>query len=506
MEWWLTLCLIALSTLLALWFSGCRSKSMKHLPPPGPWTLPVIGSLHHILSAFPHRALTDLGRRHGPVMLLKLGEVPLVVISSAEAVAQVFKANDVALSNHSSSRLQDIVGFGGKGILFAPYGEHWRQMRKVCITELLSTKQVKRMEGIRAEEVGNLIRSINTATAAGATVNVSEMVSVLSNDIVTRAVFGGKFARQEEYLHEIGKLMDLIGGFCLVDLFPSSWLVQWFSTAERRTKRSCDLIQSIIADIFEKRKAARASRHGAYSDDEEMLNVLLRLLEEDSLAYPLTTEIIVTVMFDMFGGATETTATTLVWAMSELIRHPNVLAKAHLEVREVLGEGRAIIGNSDLAELHYLRMVIKEVLRLHAPGPLIPRRTRENCNIMGYDVPKDTNVFINVFATHRDSQYWDNPEEFNPERFVNKNIDYNGTYFEFTPFGGGRRKCPGVGFALSILEITLANFLYHFNWTLPGGASSVSLDMSEKFGVTVRKRSDLWLKAIPHVCSKATHI
>ncbi|KAF6998467.1 hypothetical protein CFC21_014585 [Triticum aestivum] len=505
MEGWITLCLIVLSTLVALWFSGCSRRSKKNRPP-GPWTLPVIGNLHQILRALPHRALTDLGRRHGPVMLLKLGEIPTVVVSSAEVVAQVFKANDIALSNHSTSRLQDIVGFGGKGIHFALYGDHWRQMRKVCITELLTSKQVKRMEGVRAEEVGNLLRSINIAIAAGATINISDKVVALSNHVVTRAVFGGKVARQEEYLDEIDKLMDLIGGFCLVDLFPSSRLVQWFSTAERRTKTICDHIHNIITDILEERKVARASGNDGSSNNDDMLDVLLRLLEEDSLAYPLTTEIIVTILFDMFGGATETTGTTLVWAMSELVRHPNVMANAQLEVRDLLGEGRAIIGNSDLAELHYLPMVIKEVLRLHPPGPLIPRRTREDCNIMGYDIPKDTNIFINTFATSRDPQYWDSPEVFNPERFANKNIDYNGTCFEFTPFGGGRRKCPGVGFASSILEITLANFLYHFDWTLPGGASSASLDMSEKFGVTVRKRSDLWLKAIPHARSKATHI
>jgi cytochrome P450 len=148
-------------------------------------------------------------------------------------------------------------------------------------------------------------------------------------------------------------------------------------------------------------------------------------------------------------------------------------------------------------------MVIKEALRLHAPGPLLPRKSREDCTIMGYDIPKDTNIYINVFAISRDPHYWDNPEEFNPERFANNNVNYNGTYFEFIPFGGGRRRCPGITFSASLLEIALANFLYHFDWMLPDGTNPVSLDMSEKFGFTVRRSSDLQLRAIPHVCSKA---
>ncbi|VAH48860.1 unnamed protein product [Triticum turgidum subsp. durum] len=294
------------------------------------------------------------------------------------------------------------------------------------------------------------------------------------------------------------QIMDLLGGFCLVDLFPSSRLVRGLSNGERRIKRIRDLIEHIITEILDERKAARAAGHGACStDDEDLLDVLLRLQEEDS-AYPLTTEIIVTVLLDMFAAASETTGTALEWAMSELVSHPEVMAKAQLEVREVLGQGRAIISNSDLAELHYMQMVIKEVLRLHPPAALLPRKTREDCKIMGYDILKDTNIYINVFAISRDPQYWSNPKEFNPERFENNNVDYNGTSFEFTPFGGGRRQCPGIAFASSVLEITLVNFLYHFDWMLPDNANSLSLDMSEKFGFTVRRRTDLLLKAIPH--------
>jgi cytochrome P450 len=205
----------------------------------------------------------------------------------------------------------------------------------------------------------------------------------------------------------------------------------------------------------------------------------------------------------MFGAATDTTSTTLEWAMSELVSHPEAMAKAQLEVREVLGPNRAIIASSDLAELHYMQMVIKETLRLHPPAPLLNRNTNEDCKIMGYDILKGTNIIINIFAISRDPQYWNNPGEFIPGRFVNNNVDYNGACFEFTPFGCGRRRCPGITFASSILEIVLANFLYHFDWMLSDEVTSASVDMPEKFGLIVRRSTDLQLKAIPHVCSKA---
>ncbi|KAM0910782.1 hypothetical protein ACQ4PT_013915 [Festuca glaucescens] len=484
MEGWLSLCFIALSTLLLFRFLKLFSKPGKQLPP-GPWTLPVIGSLHHVISSLPHRRMMELSRQHGPLLHLMLGEVPTVVVSSAEAASLVMKTNDLVFANRPRGPTQDIVGCGGQGIIFGPYGDRWRQMRKICVVELLSSKQVRRMENIKATEVGNLLRSIARRGPSSPAVNLTAKMAALSNDVVARAIFGGK-------------------RFSLADLFPSSRLVRWLSNGERHLRRSYGVIQRITTDIIEARREARASNCRASSaDDEDLVDVLLRLQEEDSLAFPLTTEIICVVILDIFGAATDTTATTLVWAMSELLRNPIILAKVQSDVRNVLGRGRSVITSADLSELSYLRMVIKEVLRLHPPGPfLIPRETREDCEMMGYAIPKGTNIFVNVFAISRDSKNWDNPEVFNPERFDKSNIDYYGTNFEFTPFGAGRRQCPGILFGASTLEITLANMLYHFDWVLPDGSSTPSLDMSEKFGVTVSRKYDLELIATPNPYSK----
>nr|BAK07691.1 predicted protein [Hordeum vulgare subsp. vulgare] len=500
MEEWLTFSLIALSTLLSLGLFKL-SGGKKQALPPGPWRLPIIGSLHHVVSILPHRTMTELCRRHGPMMYLQLGEIPTVVLSSKEAVGQMMKASDLQFTKRRITAMQDIVGFGGKGITFAPYGDHWRQMRKVCVTELLSSKQVRRMESVRAEEMGSLLRSMTAS--AGATVNFSQKVAALSNDVVARAVFGGKFSQQEDFIHASDRIMDLLGGFFLVDLFPSSRLVRWLSSEERRIQSSRDLMHRIITDVIDERKAVRAASNGG-TCDEGLLDVLLTRQEEDSLESPLTTDMITTVLFDMFGAGTDTTSTTLEWAMSELVNHGEAMAKAQLEVREVLGPDRAIIVSNDLAELHYMRMVIKETFRLHPPAPLLNRTNEVDCKIMGYDMLKGTNIYINAFAISQDPQYWNNPGVFNPERFENNNMDYNGTCFEFTPFGFGRRLCPGITFASSVLEMALANFLYHFDWVLPDGATSV--DMSEKFGLIVRRSSDLHLRVIPHLCSNAMEI
>jgi cytochrome P450 len=204
------------------------------------------------------------------------------------------------------------------------------------------------------------------------------------------------------------------------------------------------------------------------------------------------------VLQDIFSAGSETSSTVLVWAMSELVKNPRVMHKAQSEVRETF-QGQDKITESDLVRLRYVQLVIKETLRLHAPVPLLlPRECRESCQIMGYDVPKGTKVFVNAWAIARDRRLWRDGEEFRPERFEGSSIDFRGNDFEFTPFGAGRRICPGITLGLANLELALASLLYHFDWDLPDGAKLEELDMAEAFGMTLKKKSMLWLKAKPY--------
>ena len=177
------------------------------------------------------------------------------------------------------------------------------------------------------------------------------------------------------------------------------------------------------------------------------------------------------------------------------------MVRVKLEVRQRLGENRrgSAITSADIADLHYLRMVVKETLRLHPPGPMIHRASREDCQVMGYTIPKGTAVTINAFAVGRDPAHWgQDAEEFRPERFKEMNAEYGwqGPKMEFIPFGAGRRQCPGTLLATTTIELVLANLLYYFDWAVPGGAAPETLDMSEVFGIIVRTRSSLCLRAV----------
>jgi cytochrome P450 len=196
---------------------------------------------------------------------------------------------------------------------------------------------------------------------------------------------------------------------------------------------------------------------------------------------------------DVFAAGTDTSATTIGWIMSELMKNPRVREKAQAELRQAF-KGKEPISETDLEELTYLKLVVKETLRLHPPSPLlVPRECTELTIIDGYEIPKKTMVLINAWAIGRDPQYWNDAESFIPERFEGNLIDFKGSNFEYIPFGAGRRMCPGMTFGLASVMFPVALLLYHFNWELPNKMKFEDLDMIEDFGLTVGRKNELCL-------------
>ena len=198
-------------------------------------------------------------------------------------------------------------------------------------------------------------------------------------------------------------------------------------------------------------------------------------------------------------GGTDTTTTMVEWTMAELLKHPETMRKVQQELTQVVGLSN-IVEESHLSQLTYLDAAIRETFRLHPALPLlVPRRPSITTTIGGYKVPKDTKVFINVWAIQRDPVIWEYPLEFRPERFLCDNnykgnkFDYSGNNFNFLPFGSGRRICAGIPLAERTLNYVLASFLHSFEWKLP--QDEVELEMSDKFGIVVKKLEPL--SAIP---------
>ncbi|CAM0885423.1 unnamed protein product [Alopecurus aequalis] len=458
--------------------------------PPGPWKLPIIGSLHHLLGQLPHRALRELARRHGPVMLLQLGELPTLVISTPEAAREVMKTHDLTFSARPLTAVIRVLSNDGRDIAFAPYGEHWRQLRKIAVTELLTTSRVLTFRSIRQEEVMSMMHEVGSAAAATGEVEMRDRITALIANSTFRAVMGDRCKQRDLFLRGVEEVIALATGFNAADMWPSwSWIAGRLSNDMRRAEEVANTLFKMFGGIIEEH--LERMKDGE-RESLDLVDVLLKIHKEGGVDLVS----IKSVVFDVFIAGSETTATALEWALSELIKHPAAMKKATAEVRKAFAATGKVLEERISAELPYLHLVIRETFRLHPPLPLLlPRICRESCKVLGFDVPKGTQVIVNAWALSRDEKHWpEATEEFWPERFEEgtpaATVDFRGTDYEFLPFGAGRRMCPGISFGLASLELPLASLLFHFDWESAEVSDPTELDMTEAYGVTARRKNN----------------
>ncbi|KAK6138546.1 hypothetical protein DH2020_027713 [Rehmannia glutinosa] len=195
-------------------------------------------------------------------------------------------------------------------------------------------------------------------------------------------------------------------------------------------------------------------------------------------------------------GTIDTSSSTIIWALTALVKKPSAMKKVQQEIRSsLIGKKRSVV-EDDIEKFPYLKAIIKETMRLYPPNPLsVPRETTDRCIVDGYEIQPKTIVFMNTWAVGRDPNYWENPNEFMPERFLNRNIDFKGQDFGLLPFGSGRRSCPGLSLGVAVVEMALANLLYSFDWELPHGMSEEDIDTQGTQGLTMQKKNPLCLMA-----------
>ncbi|MFS7989186.1 putative oxidoreductase [Helianthus anomalus] len=479
-------------------FKSLNSPNSNKNLPPQPWKLPLVGHIHHLLGAQPHEALRNIARKLGPIVHLQLGQVSAIIISSPTLAKEIMKNHDLSFANRAKVFTVEMVTYDYKDIAFTSYGEYWRQMRKICVLELLSARKVQSFRSIREQESWDLVDSIGTQSSK--TINLSVKLSTMINTIVTRLSVGSRCKDQAVLIDLIQQTVESSGGFDVSDLFPSIKILPLIAGSRKKRLNIHNKMDVILEDIILEHRERRVDRASDHANEEDLVDVLLRLKDEGGLEFPLSFENIKAVIVNMFVAGSDTSFVTIEWAMSELMKNPRVMKKVQDELRHVL-KGKTKIQESDIEELDYLKLVVKETLRLHPPLPfLIPRECRESCEIGGFCIPVKTKVLINTWMIGRDPDYWIDPESFIPERFSESavNINLMGTNFEYLPFGAGRRMCPAMLLGLANVELPLAMLLYHFDWELPNGQTYEKLDMSESSGATLKRKNNLLLVSHPY--------
>lgn len=422
-----------------------------------------------------------------------------MVVSSAELAKLVTRIHDANFASRPELMVGKYLYYDSSDIGLAPYGGYWRQARKIATLELFTAKRVQSFRAIREEEVTNFVKSIASEAKLGSLVNLSERAFGLINEIMSRIVFSKRGEEQEAFRALTTKMSKVGSGFAIADLYPSIKFLQSIGGMKKTLKEMVEESNRILDPIILEHKLILEQ---GKVDLEDLVDVLLKFHKDDKhnddLSFSLTTNNIKAIILEIFGAGSETSSSTMIWVMAELIKNPNAMEKVQNEVREVY-QGKGTVDETSLEELKYLKMVIKETFRLHPPAPLlVPRETIEHSKIHGYDLPPKTRVLVNVRAIGRDPKCWLQPNTFMPERFEGSPIDYKGNHFELLPFGAGRRMCPGLALGTANIELPLAMLLYHFDWKLPNGSKPEDLDMDDLFGIAVRRKNDLRVIPIPY--------
>ncbi|CAO2840540.1 unnamed protein product [Amaranthus hypochondriacus] len=462
--------------------------------PPSPPKLPIIGNLHQ-LGSLPHRSLHSLSQLYGDLMLLHLGSRPTLVVSSPDMAQQIMKTHDKVFSNRPKSHISSRIFYDGKDIAFSSYGEYWRRIRSVCVLQLLSNKKVQSFRTLREQEASLIVEKI--MKCSNSLVNLREIVILYTNDVICRASLGRKFSGGDDEGSKFKKLLNdtmrLIGYFSFEDMIP--WL-GWIDRimglkgeVEDVAQGLDEIIGKVVIEYQNKlgyKNNTLGKKDGKRENIDNFVEILLQFQKENN---DIPVESIKAIILDMFAAGTDTTQTLIEWTIIELIRLPRAMKQVKEEIRKVVGGDNNNICEEHLEKLTYLKAVVKESLRLHPPAPLLVfHESSEDVKLNGFDVAAGTQVIINAWAIHRDPSFWEDPEEFRPERFLNNPCDFTGQYFHYIPFGAGRRICPGISFGLMTIELLIANLIYEFDWKFPSGIEAEKLDMTEAAGLTVGMR------------------
>ncbi|KAK4365799.1 hypothetical protein RND71_013679 [Anisodus tanguticus] len=466
-------------------------KSSRKLPP-GPTGLPIIGSLLQ-LGPRPNRSLDELAKVHGPLMTLQLGSVTTVIASSPETAKEILQKHD---KTFSARTVPDAVASQPNReatMAWVPPDNMWRNKRKICNTQLFTNQRLDSLQELRHQKAEHLVNHIKKSHN-GSAVDVGRVAFATTLNLMSRTIFSidivdPEFEKAQEFKDMVWRIMEDSGKPNLSDHFP---VLRWLDLQgmKRRIRPAYLRLHEIFEQLIEERVQSRAA---GMKKKEDFLDVLLDQCEDDGSGFDSKT--IKPLILDLFIAGSDTSAATTEWAMAELLQNPQELNKVRQEIIEQIGTERPV-KEPDIDKLPYLRAVVKETLRLHPAAPLLlPRKALNDTEMFGYTVPKNSQVFVNVWSIGRDPKSWGKPLEFLPERFIKYSVDHKGRDFEYLPFGAGRRICPGMPLATRMVNLMLASIIQPFDWKLPKGMAPENLDMEEQYGLTLRKA--IPLVAIP---------
>ncbi|XP_056862359.1 cytochrome P450 705A22-like [Raphanus sativus] len=415
-------------------------EGCAHLPPSPP-SLPIIGHLHLLISLLLHKSLQKLSTKYGPIIYLRVLNVPIVLVSSASVVHEIFRAQDMNVSTRSLPTNEGSLFFGSYGFVTAPYGDYWKSIKKLITTKLLGPQALERSRGVRAVEVNRFYLNLADKARKKESVEIGEEAMKLITNSMCKMLVGKSDHQVEKVRCLVSETELLSKKFFLAAILRKPLARLGISLFKKDlasiSRRYEEVLEKILVEYEEEE----------HNQSSEVLDLLLEACQESKI----TRNHIKALFVDLFIAGTDTSTNTIQWTMAEIFNNPKILERLREEIDSVIENNNTtrLIQETDLPNLPYLQAVVKEGLRLHPPAPLVLRSFQEGCKVRGFDVLEKTTLIVNCYAVMRDPDIWEYPEEFKPERFLpSSSGSFQEEVLKYVPFGGGRRGCPGSNLAL----------------------------------------------------------
>ncbi|XP_020225317.1 cytochrome P450 78A5 [Cajanus cajan] len=468
---------------------------------PGPSGYPVVGLVPAFTGPLTHRVLAKLAQAFDAkhLMAFSVGFTRFIISSHPDTAKEILNSPSFADRPVKESAYELLFH---RAMGFAPYGEYWRNLRRISATHMFSPRRIAASGVFRARVGAQMVRDITGLMGKHGEVEVRKVLHFGSLNNVMMSVFGRSYVFGEggdgcELEELVSEGYDLLGVFNWSDHFPLLGRLD-LQGVRKRCRNLVDRVNVFVGKIILEHRLKRAAKGENKVRDVEsfgdFVDVLLEMEKESKLQH----SDMVAILWEMIFRGTDTVAILLEWILARMVLHPEIQAKAGAEIDSIVGCGRNV-SDDDLPNLPYVRGIVKEALRMHPPGPLLSwaRLSIHDTHIGNHFVPAGTTAMVNMWAITHDQEVWSEPEVFKPERFVDVPINIMGSDLRLAPFGSGRRVCPGKAMGLATVELWLAMLLHNFEWMPPD--SSAVVDLSECLKLSMEMKRPLLTKPIPRL-------
>ncbi|XP_044154364.1 cytochrome P450 2C55-like [Bufo gargarizans] len=452
-----------LTVLLYLFISAWRKR--QHLPPgPTPW--PIIGNLHQIDKSAPYNTFTELGKKYGSVYTLYTGWKPTVVLYGYDTLKEALLGQADDFSGRAIVPVFERVA-RKKGLVFSN-GQHWFHQRRFSLTTLRNFGMGKKsIEERVVEETMVLVELFKARN--GKPFNPGPELTAAVSNVICSIVFGDRFDTQDktfQTLHTmISENLTFLGrrGFQLYNAYPD--ILKWLPGEHNKIFQNAKMLQTFLRGLIENHVLTRDA-----NCPRDFVDCFLSKIDEEANnpSSHFTMESLTMTTFNLFIAGTGTTSSTIRWAIKLMLENPEIHKKVQAEIDNVLGSEKWP-SLEHRVSLPYTNAVIYEVQRYASIVPNgLPHAALQDIKFKGYTIPKDTQIITFLHSALYDKKYWDKPEEFNPDRF----LDGNGKFVNneaHIPFGAGKRSCVGEALAKTEIFIYFVSLIQRFNLKFPPG-------------------------------------